>query len=178
LILTPLYPPEQESLITRLKTENTTRNKQYTLLFLALPSISALLYLPALSAPSTSLLSLLALSSLAISAWTLYSLPPNKTGFAAIDSLINPKAGTTESRVPQLGQIVDKGPLELYLPFLNLGLIGILFLGGLVLKEGKAWPGFGLLPGAVSVFVVGAKWVMGSVDVGELEDLKYGYKGA
>lgn len=114
-------------------------------------------------------------------------LPSNESGLPYIDALNAPKTDSKGSRggndgytdrIAQLGQSADRGPLELYLPLLNIGLVGVLFLGGWLLKEGVAWPGFGLLPGAVYVFVVGAKVVMGSVDVRELEGLKYGYKGA
>jgi hypothetical protein len=125
--------------------------------------------------PTTSFLSLLCLSSLGISAWTLSALAVDKTGIVVLDEWSRPKSKTA---IPQLGARIDKGPLEMYLPYLNLGLAGIILLAGLFLREGAAWPGFGVLPAAVYGFVLGAKVVMGSVDVGELEALKYGYKGA
>jgi len=78
--------------------------------------------------------------------------------------------------------VIEKGPLQLYLPYLNAALVALLALAGFVgqrvgKREGEAlW--FALLPGVVYGIVVVAKAIMGSVDVGELEGLKYGYKGA
>jgi len=74
--------------------------------------------------------------------------------------------------------------LELYLPYLNAVLAALLALAGFVgqrAREGQAerdgiW--FALLPGLVFGVVIVAKGIMGSVDVGELEGLRYGYKGA
>jgi hypothetical protein len=76
---------------------------------------------------------------------------------------------------------MGKGPLELYLPYLNAVLVVLLALAGFVgqqrAKEGEGlW--FALLPGLVFGFVGVAKGIMGSVDVGQLERLRYGYKGA
>jgi hypothetical protein len=78
---------------------------------------------------------------------------------------------------------VEKGPLELYLPYLNAVLVALLAVAGFVgrqrAEEGEGegfW--FALLPGLVYWVVVAAKGIMDSVDVGELEGLRYGYKGA
>lgn len=76
---------------------------------------------------------------------------------------------------------VEKGPLELYLPYLNAVLVAVLALAGFIGRradenEGELW--FALLPGVVYGVMVVAKVIMGSVDVGELEGLKYDYKGA
>lgn len=74
---------------------------------------------------------------------------------------------------------MDKGPIDLYLPYLNLGLAGVLALAGLLVGgKGNVFVGFGYLPGLIYGFVLVAKVIMGSVDVGELEGLKYGFKGA
>lgn len=78
---------------------------------------------------------------------------------------------------------MEKGPLELYLPYLNAVLVALLALAGFVGQrragerevEGM-W--FAVLPGLVFGVVVVAKSIMGSVNVGELEGLRYGYKGA
>lgn len=106
-------------------------------------------------------------------------MPSNKSGIAYFDALNTPKTEKAEGvALPQLGARVDKGPLELYLPYLNLGLVAVSILGGLLLKSESAWQGFGLIPGCVYGFVIGSKLLMGSVDVGELDGLKYSYKGA
>lgn len=77
----------------------------------------------------------------------------------------------------------ENSPLETWLPWLNLGLVGVLVLLGLV--SGEAWKGafrwvgMGNLPGVVFGVIVVAKVVMGSVDPeAELGALKYSYKGA
>jgi hypothetical protein len=77
----------------------------------------------------------------------------------------------------------EKGPLELYLPYLNAVLVVLLAVAGFVgQKRGGEGQGegiwFAVLPGLVYGVVVVAKSIMGSVDVGELEGLRYGYKGA
>ncbi|KAL0940762.1 uncharacterized protein CTRU02_203525 [Colletotrichum truncatum] len=76
-----------------------------------------------------------------------------------------------------------KSPLELYLPYLNLGLCVMLVLTGMVTKSGVrdtfGHVGLGNLPAMVYVVILIAKVVMGSVDPEkELGALKYDYKGA
>jgi hypothetical protein len=170
---------EQETLIRTLQTENIARNTLYTHLFLSLPLGCTLAYLPPLFNPQTYLLALLSITSLLSTAYILYYLPAGKTGIAEIDAL-NVKEKSKERRLPRLGEVVDKGPIEMYLPYLNLGLSGVLALAGLLVggKGAELFSGFGYLPGLIYGFVIVAKVVMGSVDVGELEDLKYGFKGA
>ncbi len=51
-------------------------------------------------------------------------------------------------------------------------------IGLLIGAKGGAWLGFGWLPGIVFAVICTVKVVMGSVDVGELEGLRYGYRGA
>lgn len=78
----------------------------------------------------------------------------------------------------------DEGPIQTYLPLLNLLLCIVLAILGIQLsKRGRVevWMGawFGCLPGFAYGVVVGAKWVMGSVDPErELGGLRYGFKGA
>lgn len=46
-------------------------------------------------------------------------------------------------------------------------------------RKYDVWWGFGWLPAVVQGVVVLAKWIMGGVDPeGELEGLRYGFKGA
>lgn len=79
-----------------------------------------------------------------------------------------------------LGEEGGESPIEKYLPGLNLGLCGVLaVLGALVGRRVDVWMGFSWVPGFVLGVVVGAKWVMGSVDPeSELGALRYGFKGA
>lgn len=138
-------------------------------MFLALPLVSSLLYLPALFAPTTSLLSLLSISSLLSTAYLLFILPPETTAIPFLDAL----NGRTESSG-------HGGPILTYLPYLNIGLVVMLSILGLVSKgRDELWFGFGWVPAVVLGMVMLAKVVMASVDPeAELEDLKYGFKGA
>ena len=90
--------------------------------------------------------------------------------------------GKGKGKGVEVGMERDKGPLELYLPYLNAILVALLALPGFVGQRAKEGQGegiwFAILPGVVYGVVVVAKWIMVSVDVGELEGLRYGYKGA
>jgi hypothetical protein len=194
--LTPTL--EQDSLIRTLNTQNETRNTQYKTAFTAFCLLCNLPYLVTFYSPSTSaqasLLSILSITSLLSSAYTLYSLPSSTTGFPALDafwakkpapaaaSKHNDDQRETAARLPQLGDRVDKSPLELYLPGLNLVLVGLISVIGVLLGSGVDGGDLGtlyaLLPAGVLGLVVVVKLEMGSVDVGELEGLRYGYKGA
>ncbi|KAI1112772.1 hypothetical protein F5Y14DRAFT_249711 [Nemania sp. NC0429] len=105
---------EQEDLIHALAQQNAARNAQFRLLLLALPALSAVPYLFLLYGGLSGLISsrrrrgggsdpggggggggggaadiwiaLLALSSLASTAWALWSLPPGVTGIRALDA--------------------------------------------------------------------------------------------
>lgn len=140
------------------------------------------------------MLSILSITSLLASAyvlWFLPSLPPLSALWAGngpeelgTRSLSGDKTQARMRAGTGLGLgIMGKGPLELYLPYLNAILVVLLtltgFVGQLRAKEGQGegmW--FALLPGMVYGVVVIAKGIMGSVDVRELEGLRYGYKGA
>ncbi|KAJ9133628.1 hypothetical protein NKR19_g8977 [Coniochaeta hoffmannii] len=79
-------------------------------------------------------------------------------------------------------EIFHRTPLERWLPWLNLGLCGVLVVIG-VLKSARDGRKDGLvmdlLPGVVYAVVLAAKVVMGGVDPeGELAGLRYEYKGA
>lgn len=72
------------------------------------------------------------------------------------------------------------GPIEEFLPLLNLVLCTVLVIAGRVLRARVGmWNGFGWLPGFVYMIALVAKAVMGSVDPErELGELRYGFKGA
>lgn len=154
--------PEQEYLIDTLTAENKARNKSYTSLLLTLPLLSTIAYirlLPALPA-------VLSISSLLSTAFLLNNLPPTVTGIAVLD-----KKQTDKKRKGEVLMGAHRSPLEMWLPYLNIGLAA---LSCLSLKGGT----LGILPGILYGVVIVAKMVMGSVDPGELEGLKYPYKGA
>jgi hypothetical protein len=215
---------EQEDLITSLTTQNHAANERFRLFLLALPLLSTAPYLVALfssrrSSGISHILALLALTSLASTAWLLYAQLPGATGLAALDrwaagtgarDTLHGDHGThvptarrhrrgsfsVPDAVASLGPgtagefaagrvAVVAGPLALWLPYLNVGLCGVLVVAGLVAPAAGAsagsWGHVGLtnLPAVVYAVVLLAKMVMGGVDPErELSGLKYDYKGA
>ncbi|KAI0900922.1 hypothetical protein F4806DRAFT_450418 [Annulohypoxylon nitens] len=200
---------EQEALIASLSHQNESRNAQFRLLLLVLPIASTVPYLIALVTPARSQTSastaLLSLTSLACTAWTLWAQAPGKTGIRGLDVWVGSEISATAGRgsyrrkkrddddgdgrgdiasVPFWAEEHRDSPLARYLPYLNLGLCGILVLTGLLTKSGASqghWGHVGLnnLPAIVYGVVLVAKMVMGSVDPErELSALRYEYKGA
>ncbi|KAM5343062.1 hypothetical protein ACJ41O_014028 [Fusarium nematophilum] len=90
--------------------------------------------------------------------------------------------GRQRRRRSSFSYVERRSPLEMYLPYLNLGLGVILILMAWVVGKTRSeavWPGMGYLPLVVYGVVLLAKMVMGSVDPEkELSALKYDYKGA
>lgn len=196
---------EQESLINCLAAENASRNASFATLLVALPLLSAIPYVHALLHRSTSLLALLALSSLLSTAFLLRRQHPAVTGIAPLDAWSRKqdvrRAATgdaarllrlrdqllrgTRRRVAALSTapslpVGPPSPLEAYLPYLNVLLtLTLAILGAVVGDAWKGWIGLGSLPGWVYVAVLAAKVIMGSVDPErELSSLRYEYKGA
>ncbi|CAG9938807.1 unnamed protein product [Clonostachys rosea f. rosea IK726] len=174
---------EQEALITRLAAENASRNASFTRVLFYTSLAAAACYLPSLLLPFyagvTKLFSILAVTSLASTAFILDRLPPTATGIALLDG--KGKTGRERDLPLSIGA-TQRSPLETYLPYLNLGLIAALVLMGMVTKSNVAsfgWIGMGNLPAIVYIVVLVAKMVMASVDPeAELSTLKYEYKGA
>lgn len=216
-----MHPLEQENLIQTLAEQNASTNQQYQILLLALPILSSIPYILALFRPSTLLIALLGLSSLASTVYLLFSLPITETGMPYLDAWV--RSGTPGNaeddddtsavafgsgagpsglgtlnqrrrrrRTNSLSYMVPKSPLEKHLPYLNIGLCGILILSGMLAnrvvgeEDGEihhnhqfGWLGLGNLPAIVYGVVIIAKMVMASVDPErELQKLKYEYKGA
>jgi hypothetical protein len=207
---------EQESLIATLSSQNETRNAQFRRLLFALPALSSVPYLISLLTLSRAQSSLLALTSLASTAWLLYYLPPAETGIPYLDELGGGGGGLSAGGPAVTGGVLSpedededdaalrrshhrrrrrassfsvarqagfhRTPLETWLPYLNLGLCGVLFVIGILrsAKNGKSQSLVGdLLPGVVYAVVLAAKMVMGGVDPeSELGGLRYEYKGA
>ncbi|KAK0634920.1 hypothetical protein B0T17DRAFT_568887 [Bombardia bombarda] len=187
-------PTEQETFIASLADQNRARNGQFRHLLLALPCISCVPYIlnlvlgRATAAPTSlpPLLSLLALSSLASTAFLIWRLPPDATGIAALDAFSSP------ARQQPYGVIVgEKSPLETWLPYLNAGLCVLVAVLGYLnslrvssrYQESSSIGGVagvgGFLPAAIYAVVLVAKTVMAGVDPErELGGLRYEYKGA
>lgn len=199
---------EQEEVVNSLSTRNHETNSQFRLFLLALPVLSAIPYVLAVAHPSSQGISRtvasLALTSLASTTWLLWSQLPGVTGITPLDrwaggtgaeDTIHGDHGhhvSTKRRsrresfsVPMAVPVEStKSPLAIWLPYLNLGLCGVLVLAGWFStggRHGGSWGHVGLanLPGVVYTVVLAAKMVMGGVDPEkELIGLKYEYKGA
>jgi len=170
---------EQENLIRTMQQQTIAQNKIYNNVFLVLPLVCVLPYLSTLFQPQTSLLSLLSITSLLSTAFLVYILPPGTTSILFLDTLNSPFTPGSHSGAG-LVHHQPQGPIETYLPYLNIVLSMMLGLLGMVTRgKEELWMGFAWLPGAVYAVVVGGKWVMGSVNPEvELAGLRYGFKGA
>ncbi|KAI1438649.1 hypothetical protein GGR50DRAFT_639029 [Xylaria sp. CBS 124048] len=192
---------EQEDLIRTLAKQNAERNAQFRLLLLSLPALSTIPYLLVLftSAPNPEgggrkksatdvWIAVLALSSLASTAWSLWSLPPGSTGIHTLDAWVASSSLSSSSSSPNSSRRVTipwqhRSPLAQYLPFLNLALCAVLIIAGFAssARGARHWGHVRLanLPALVYAVVLAAKMLMGSTDPErELGALRYGYKGA
>ncbi|KAG9248560.1 hypothetical protein BJ878DRAFT_487372 [Calycina marina] len=163
---------EQENLIHTLQRQMLDQNLLYKKALIAIPLLCIIPYFTTLFSPHISLLSLLSITLLLSTSFLAYILPPGITSIPFLDSLNLPPENKSPRHQPQ-------GPIEMYLPWLNIAL-GVM-LGGLGIVSGEEgeWMGFAWLPGTVYAVTVAGKWIMGGVDVeGELSGLKYGFKGA
>jgi hypothetical protein len=136
--------------------------------FLVLPLLSILLYLPSLTT-STLTTHVLAITSLLSSAYATHILPT--------------KASAQRSKTPSaLGRYTSPSdsPLRKYIDHLNAGVCVILALQAVRAKQkgltDEVW--LAVLPSFVFLLLFLARMQLRPVDVGELEKLRYGYKGA
>ncbi|KAE9978001.1 hypothetical protein EG328_007217 [Venturia inaequalis] len=161
---------EQEVLIKTFIDNDAAKTEAYKKAFLFLPILSLLLYAPALLPPSstTFLRTLLSITSLSLTTYALHLLPTRSQ---------------TQKTTPDTTRYSSEiGPLKKYLDHLNAGLSVVLLLFALRAKqkgEGAEEELYlSLLPGVVFLVVYVARGQLRPVDVGELERLRYGYKGA
>ena len=126
---------QQEHVIASLAAADAQKTKNYKLAFVTLPVLSIILYIPRLLRPSSGtelLLVVMALTSLASSAWILLAVP-----------LPGEESGG-EVRVPGLGAIKRdgrlEGPVRKYIGYLNFALCGMLALVGERMLKGKEKP--------------------------------------
>jgi hypothetical protein len=168
---TDQHSPEQESLISKLRSSEAEQNAQYNLIFSILPLtviLPFLFYLPSCT-PRTALFCLLAVTSLCSSSFIMRYLPmgsPNARG-----------------RAREINVEID-GPVEMYLPYLNGGVSGLLLLASWSLKrhtdsQEGLWV-FLLLPAIMFAMIMIARKSMADVEAGisQLDSMKYNYKGA
>jgi hypothetical protein len=189
---------EQETFIQTLTDENRARNAQFRQILLVLPVAATIPYIIALFRPATFLLAILSVTSLISTAFLVYKQEPGETGIDVLDKWSHPNsphnsslsrssspplASGSRQRSSSFSFTANKSPLELYLPYMNLGLCVILILTGVLTKsydeERFGRIGLGNLPAIIFAVVLAAKMVMGSVDPEqELGGLKYEFKGA
>ncbi|KAI9731678.1 MAG: hypothetical protein M1834_004467 [Cirrosporium novae-zelandiae] len=162
---------EQEAIIENLRLEDEGRNKLYTTIFAALPLILTTTFLPALFGSSPSLIkliSLLGITSLGATAYTLIFIPIPKP---------DPKG-----KRPLYRAVQEEGPLQKYLELLNGALCALLSIAAWRIKDKQgAHEGFWmicLVPAVMFVLITIARRVMHTVNIDELERLRYEYKGA
>ncbi|MCJ1238731.1 hypothetical protein MMC14_006722 [Varicellaria rhodocarpa] len=163
---------EQEKLIQKLRVETEERNEEYMRMFLAIPVCSIVAYVPSLlmfSSLQAKFLSILSITSLVSTAYMLFFIP-------------NVRLNTSRRKRRNLQIEPEPSMIDQYLGYLNGGLSFLIALNAWTIQEKNGvhdlfWT-LCLLPSLVFVVIVVAKRLMISVDVDELEDLKYGYKGA
>ncbi|KAL1965156.1 hypothetical protein VTN77DRAFT_6069 [Rasamsonia byssochlamydoides] len=166
---------EQERLIKELRVENEKQNSRYHLAFTILPLITTIAYVPSiLSSTATAsqrLSSILCILSLFTTAYIMRYVPLQRPD--------------RKDRNKPLSDIGPESPViaRKYLTSLNAALCALLSLvfwnmGGNNREQDQPWPVLYLVPGAVLGIVVIARRTMLDVDIGQLEELRYEYKGA
>ncbi|KAL1872168.1 hypothetical protein Plec18167_006771 [Paecilomyces lecythidis] len=164
---------EQERLINDLRLRDDARNAEYKLIFSIVPLVSVIAFVPGLfsSAATASgrFISLLSTVSLLASAYIMRYIPHPKP---------DPKG---KRPVRNLGHV---DLVKEHLVAINAGVCALVTLLAYVTDYGSRagyagvpWA-LGLVPGVVFGIVCIARKLMLSVDVGQLENLKYDYKGA
>lgn len=155
----------QERLIETLRTTSAASDAFYRKLFLVLPLVAALFSLYTFLTERR-LTALLSLSSLACTAYTLHYMP------------LSPKDKKGKTAMYKVN--AAKGPIEQYLPLMNVGMVGLLSLAAMV-----HWRrGLGViamreaLAGIVWAVAMYVRWEARGMDMEELEQRKYGLKGA
>ncbi|KAF2872480.1 hypothetical protein BDV95DRAFT_492341 [Massariosphaeria phaeospora] len=186
---------DQEELISKLSTHDTSSTRLYMRILLVLPLAPILLYLPRLVNPSTFLPSLVAISTFLATAYTLYflPLPPVRvtvTNTAALKSDPSRK-GKSISRDSHGLRAAAQTPDRPAVPYVSNETADLLAryivtVNGVVcmllavaeLWRGKEWKegimiGGGYVPGTVLAVVLWARRELRVVDLGELEKLRY-----
>ncbi|KAK6535147.1 hypothetical protein TWF694_001625 [Orbilia ellipsospora] len=150
----PLDEQEQEELIQELKTENDRKNAFFILAFTCLSTIPAIIIAVRLFAGNGNGVDVLAISSLAMTAFTARYVPLDLAAFEYLS------------------------PLETWVPILNPVLIAVITIGAYFTDRHAEHDYLLYLPLLVWGTVALGRNAMASVSIGELEKLKYKYKGA
>ncbi|KAK2750220.1 hypothetical protein FQN55_002365 [Onygenales sp. PD_40] len=163
---------EQDTMIQDLLRQDEERNAQYILIFTALPLVSILLYLPVVISSATTgpqrLLCLLSIGSLLSTAYIMKYFRLEKPD--------------RKGKRPMRDIEAENGPLKRHLGPVNAAIGGLLLVAAYLFKDPSNksdvfWL-LCLVPGSVFSIIMAARKLMVSVDIKELEVLKYDYKGA
>ncbi|GAD95470.1 conserved hypothetical protein [Paecilomyces variotii No. 5] len=163
---------EQERLINDLRSRDDARNAEYKLIFSVVPLVSVIAFVPGLFSSSATaserIISLFSTVSLLASGYIMRYIP-------------HPKPDIKGKRpVRNLGHV---DLVKEHLVAINAGMCALVILlayatgYGSTRYAGVPWA-LGLVPGVVFGIVCIARKLMLSVDVGQLENLKYDFKGA
>lgn len=165
---------EQEEVITNLRTRDEDSTQFYRKVFLPLPILASLIYLPSIftfhATRRDVFIALLAISAMISTAWILWFFPPK----------MPPRADYKGKRPMYAVQYQAEGPIEEYLPILTGALVVTLAMVGMLAWKrdlgAEAWRCW--LPSIVFGIVMFARRQMAPLDVEGLERLRYVYKGA
>lgn len=189
---------EQENLISCFREKEAQMNKIYTRAFTIFSLALIFAYLPPLYSGLGGRgyrIPFLAITSLLCTAWTMHFVPAGHTGIRPLDNYIWNMKDTASDKVKgkraakqrlDISPMGGDGPVQQFLPILNTCLAFlILLMGRLAAGSSKGEREDSIskimvsgLPTLALVMVFGAKLLLGSVGVDELEGLRYGYKGA
>ncbi|KAL4755107.1 hypothetical protein BDW72DRAFT_54110 [Aspergillus terricola var. indicus] len=161
---------EQERVIEVLKSQNEERDSQYSLVFAAIPLLSAIIFVSSLLTPATldlsvRVLSLLGTLSLLATAYTIKYVPLQRP---------DPK-GKRPMRPLDLRERVRKYIIPCNAAICALLVMAYFFRSG---TSAGNHPVAYLVPAASLTIILIVRQVMASVDLESLEDLRYEYKGA
>ncbi|PNS14127.1 hypothetical protein CAC42_6640 [Sphaceloma murrayae] len=166
---------QQEAIIEELRKKDEASTKLYRTLFTALPLLASIFFLPSIFVfkRRDALLSILSISSLGSTAYTLNFIPSERP---------DPPTGLTGLTGRRQRVLVASlnSPVSKYLPWMNGGLAGVLALFGVLLWTrgdlvGAIWAA---LPAAIYIVVMVARNDLVPLDIEGLERMRYEYKGA
>ncbi|KAL4963188.1 uncharacterized protein BDV14DRAFT_202025 [Aspergillus stella-maris] len=161
---------EQERVIGHLRSQNEKHDFQYKLIFVAIPLLSTFLFIPSFLSVSNvgisvRFLSLLGITSLLATAYTMKYVPPQRPDPKGKRPMRNLDLTT------QVHQYIVPGN------FAMCALLGLAYLSSAGTSAGIQ-PVAYLLPIVLLTTILVVRQAMGSVDLKPLEDLRYDYKGA
>ncbi|KAF3404222.1 hypothetical protein DPV78_001869 [Talaromyces pinophilus] len=162
---------EQEAIIKNLQQKNETDNRFYQTVFAIVPLIATIAYIPGLFSSSVTagqrLIHIICILSLAATAYIMQS-----SAFSISKDSVRPILATTDWNT-WLPRALSEEHRK-YLILTNVVLCALLAVGSLYAVDTTLY----LLPGAFLAITSLARRVITEVDVGELEKLRYEYKGA